>query len=72
MAAPNLAIVDTPKVPPHSLEAEQSVLGGLMLSSTAWDQVADKISEADFYREDHRLVFRAIMICMRPVGPVMR
>jgi len=42
------------------MEAEQSVLGGLMLSGTAWDQVADKINEADFYREDHRLIFRAI------------
>lgn len=60
MAAPNLAIVDSPKVPPHSLEAEQSVLGGLMLSASAWDQVADKITEADFYREDHRLIFRAV------------
>jgi replicative DNA helicase len=60
MAAPNLAIVESPKVPPHSLEAEQSVLGGLMLSSTAWDKIADKITEVDFYREDHRLVFRAI------------
>ena len=60
MAAPKLAIVETPKVPPHSLEAEQSVLGGLMLSATAWDKVADKITEVDFYREDHRLIFRAI------------
>lgn len=60
MATPKLSIVESPKVPPHSLEAEQSVLGGLMLSSKAWDQVADKISEEDFYREDHRLVFRAI------------
>ena len=60
MAAPKLAIVDAPKVPPHSLESEQSVLGGLMLSATAWDQVADKITEADFYREDHRLIFQAI------------
>ncbi|MGB5292795.1 MAG: replicative DNA helicase, partial [Lysobacterales bacterium] len=60
MAAPNLAIVESPKVPPHSMEAEQSVLGGLMLSASAWDQVADKITEADFYREDHRLIFRAI------------
>jgi len=60
MAAPKLAIVETPKVPPHSLEAEQSVLGGLMLSATAWDKVADKVGEVDFYREDHRLIFRAI------------
>ena len=60
MASPKLAIVDTPKVPPHSLEAEQSVLGGLMLSASAWDQVADKISDTDFYREDHRLIFQAV------------
>ena len=60
MAAPKLAIVDTPKVPPHSLEAEQSVLGGLMLSATAFDHVVDKIDKDDFYREDHRLIFQAI------------
>jgi len=60
MASPKLAIVESPKVPPHSMEAEQSVLGGLMLSTSAWDQVADKITEMDFYREDHRLIYRAI------------
>ncbi len=60
MAAPKLATIETPKVPPNSIEAEQSVLGGLMLSKTAWDMVADKITEADFYREDHRLIFQAI------------
>ncbi len=60
MATPKLSVVDSPKVPPHSLEAEQSVLGGLMLSSSAWDQVADKVVESDFYREDHRLIFRAV------------
>lgn len=48
------------KVPPHSLEAEQSVLGGLMLDNTAWDQIADLVNEEDFYRRDHRLIFRAI------------
>ncbi len=53
------------KIPPHSIEAEQSVLGGLLLSglandSTAWDTIADKITEGDFYRQDHRLIFRAI------------
>jgi len=60
MAAPRPAIIEPSKVPPHSMEAEQSVLGGLMLSASAWDQVADKITEADFYREDHRLIFRAV------------
>ena len=48
------------KVPPHSIEAEQSVLGGLMLDNAAWDQVADLVGEADFYRYAHRLIFRAI------------
>jgi replicative DNA helicase len=48
------------KVPPHSLQAEQAVLGGLMLDNSAWDTVADCVSEDDFYRRDHRLIFRAI------------
>jgi replicative DNA helicase len=48
------------KVPPHSVEAEQAVLGGLMLDNSAWDTVADRITEIDFYRADHRLIFRAI------------
>jgi replicative DNA helicase len=48
------------KIPPHSIEAEQSVLGGLMLDNDAWIQIADKVSEEDFYRYDHRLIFRAI------------
>ncbi|HJW80876.1 MAG TPA: DnaB-like helicase N-terminal domain-containing protein, partial [Acidiferrobacterales bacterium] len=48
------------KVPPQSVEAEQSVLGGLMLEGQAWDRIADKITEADFYRKEHRLIFRAI------------
>ncbi|RVU85441.1 replicative DNA helicase [Leucothrix sargassi] len=49
------------RVPPHSIEAEQSVLGGLMLDNRAWDTVADKVSEEDFYRQDHRLIFRSIV-----------
>ena len=48
------------KIPPHSIEAEQSVLGGLMLDNQTWDQVADVVIESDFYRFDHRLIFRAI------------
>ena len=52
--------VESLKVPPHSIQAEQSVLGGLMLDNQTWDTVADRISEEDFYRRDHRLIFRAI------------
>lgn len=48
------------KIPPHSIEAEQAVLGGLMLDNAAWDQIADKVAANDFYRQDHRSIFRAI------------
>ncbi len=51
---------DALKVPPHSLDAEQSVIGALMLDNAAWDQVGDLISETDFYRHGHRLIFHAI------------
>ncbi len=54
------ARVDALRVPPHSIEAEQAVLGGLMLSGEAWDKVADRLTEEDFYRRDHQLIFRAI------------
>jgi replicative DNA helicase len=48
------------KVPPSSIEAEQSLIGGLMLNAQVWDKIADIITAADFYRQDHRLVFEAI------------
>lgn len=48
------------RIPPHSVEAEQSVLGGLMLDNSTWDQVADRINDSDFYRQDHRLIFKAM------------
>ena len=43
------------RVPPHSVEAEQSVLGGLLLDNSAWDRIADLVARDDFYRDDHRL-----------------
>lgn len=48
------------KMPPHSMEAEQSVLGGLLIDTEAWTHVCDVLSAADFYLEDHRLLFSAI------------
>ena len=48
------------KIPPHSIEAEQSILGGLMLDDSKWDVVGDMVIEEDFYRQDHRLIFKAI------------
>ncbi|WP_323003038.1 replicative DNA helicase [Denitromonas sp.] len=48
------------KLPPHSLEAEQSLLGGLLLDNSAWDRIADLVTSADFYRDDHRRIFNHI------------
>ena len=48
------------RVPPHSVEAEQAVIGGLLLDNRAWEQIADRIAENDFYRTDHRIIFSAI------------
>ncbi|HET7300019.1 MAG TPA: replicative DNA helicase [Oleiagrimonas sp.] len=52
--------VEALRLPPHSISAEQSVLGGLMLSQEAFDRVADRLGEDDFYRKDHRMIWRAI------------
>ena len=52
--------LDALKLPPHSVEAEQSVLGGIFLEAAAWDKIADLISEQDFYRFEHRLIYRHI------------
>ena len=48
------------RVPPHSVEAEQSLLGGLLLDNQAWEKIADLVSDGDFYRDDHRRIFRHI------------
>ncbi len=48
------------RLAPQSLEAEQAVLGGLLLDSGAWDRIADRLTEADFYRREHQLIFAAI------------
>jgi len=52
--------VDSLRIPPHSIEAEQSVLGGLLLDNSAWDKIDDFVSPEDFYRYDHRLIFQHI------------
>jgi len=48
------------RVPPHSVEAESSVLGGLLLDNGAWDRVGDLLTEGDFYRHEHKLIFTAM------------
>ena len=60
-----MSLADAP-VPPHSVEAEQAVLGGLLLDPAAWDNVADVVVAEDFYRPDHKLIFEAIAaLCRR-------
>ncbi len=62
-------ILDQLKLPPHSVEAEQSVLGGLLLENTAWDRIGDLIAEEDFYRSDHRLIWRHISKLIEAARP---
>ncbi len=52
--------MDDIRVPPHNIEAEQAVLGGLMLDNRVWDNIADRIVGDDFYRRDHQIIFEAI------------
>ncbi|MEO1895929.1 MAG: replicative DNA helicase, partial [Methylococcales bacterium] len=56
----NESVVESLKVPPNSIQAEQAVLGGLMLDNEGWDKVAENVTEEDFYRKEHRYIFRAI------------
>ena len=53
-------LAESLKIPPHSVEAEQAVLGGLMLDNGGWEKIADSVTEIDFYRHDHRLIFAAL------------
>src|SRR5437870_5033790 len=59
-SVPGDAQIESLRLPPHSVEAEQAVIGGLLLSNPAWDRIGDVISESDFYRADHRVLWRAI------------
>ncbi len=54
------SVMDSLRVPPHSVEAEQAVLGGLLLDNSTWDSVADRLRAEDFYRRDHQQIFAAI------------
>ena len=65
----NEGAVDALKVPPQSVEAEQSVLGGLLLDNSAWDRVADTLTADDFYRREHRLIFNAIAALLEEGSP---
>src|SRR5947208_350946 len=57
------------RVPPHSAEAEQSVLGGLLLDNGAWDRIGDLLGEDDFYRYEHRLIYAAVSALVNASKP---
>ena len=60
MAEPADIFSRTPKLPPQALEAEQSLLGGLLLDNRKWDEVTDHVGVKDFYSQGHRVIFEAI------------
>ena len=57
------------RVPPHSIEAEQSVLGGLLLDNSAWDRAGDLLTDSDFYRYEHRHIYAAIGALVNATRP---
>jgi replicative DNA helicase len=57
------------RVPPHSIEGESSVLGGLLLDNNAWDRVGDILQDDDFYRYEHRLIYAAIGVLVNASKP---
>lgn len=57
------------KIPPHSVEAEQAIIGGLLLDNQVWDLLHSKICEQDFYRSEHRILYRAISDLSRKDQP---
>ena len=57
------------RIPPHSIESESSVLGGLLLDNGAWDRVGDLLKDVDFYRHEHRLIFTAISALVNASKP---
>jgi replicative DNA helicase len=60
MAGSGDAVVQALKVPPHSVEAEQSLLGGLLIDNTAWDRLGGVLRDKDFYRPEHALIYKVI------------
>ena len=64
------AQVDAIKMPPHSLEAEQSVIGGLLLDNERWDTVSERVLASDFYSRPHRLIFEAVKQILEESQPL--
>ena len=62
--------VEKLKVPPHSIEAEQSVLGSMLIDPESWDKVAELVTDTDFYNRSHQIIFRAIIRLLNNSNPV--
>jgi replicative DNA helicase len=62
--------VDRLKIPPHSIEAEQSVIGSMLIEPDTWDKVAEIVIEADFYNRSHQVIYRAILKLLAQNQPV--
>jgi len=74
MNAPSDPQLDSLRIPPHSIEAEQSVIGGLLRDNAAYDRIADFMHAEDFYRYDHRIIFEQIVKMIngsRPADVIM-
>jgi replicative DNA helicase len=68
-AAGTKTVPDLKPLPSYSLESEQTVLGGLLLDNTAWGKIADVLDDGDFYRADHRQIYRHIVALIRDKKP---
>jgi replicative DNA helicase len=64
------ANVDKLKIPPHSIEAEQSVLGSMLIAPDSWDKVAESVVEEDFYNRSHQLIYRSILRLLTKSHPI--
>ena len=62
--------VEKLKVPPHSIEAEQSVLGSMLIDQDSWDKVAELVTDNDFYNRSHQIIFRAITRLLNRSDPI--
>lgn len=65
----DIVSLDQVKMPPHALEAEQSVLGSLMIDNNAWESIVDRVEEKDFYHREHRLIFKCIALLEQKSQP---
>ncbi|MDU0353143.1 replicative DNA helicase [Paraglaciecola aquimarina] len=62
--------VEKLKIPPHSIEAEQSVLGSMLIAPDSWDKVAEIVVEEDFYNHSHQLIYRSILSLLSNSSPI--